>query len=116
MIKRYDVSVMCSDSIDLMKKVLALSEYSPSLREKTRPRLTQLPLQVSLVIYTEKDIESFFEGKHGYNVKNLGYVRQYTKEQLEAMEWEDFKTLCKDCGVGGRDRNTMTNKYLSLTD
>lgn len=40
----------------------------------------------------------------------------YTKESLEALEWKEFKEICKDAGVGGRDRAQMTKKLLELKE
>lgn len=36
-----------------------------------------------------------------------------TKEELDALEWDEFKALLKANGIGGRDRNKMTNQYLA---
>lgn len=37
-----------------------------------------------------------------------------TKEELDALEWDEFKALLKANGIGGRDRNKMTNQYLAV--
>lgn len=40
----------------------------------------------------------------------------HTKESLDALEWKDFKEICKEVGVGGRDRAQMTKKLLELKE
>lgn len=37
---------------------------------------------------------------------------EYTKEMLEALDWEVFKRTVAKAGVGGRARDIMTNQYL----
>lgn len=36
----------------------------------------------------------------------------YTREQLDQMKWEDLKTVCKEVGITGRDRELITTAYL----
>lgn len=38
----------------------------------------------------------------------------WTREQLDSMDWKtEFKEVCKDAGIGGRDREKMTKEYIS---
>ncbi|MNK14303.1 hypothetical protein D3C87_324030 [compost metagenome] len=36
----------------------------------------------------------------------------YKKEELELMKWEDLKTVCREVGITGRDRELITTAYL----
>ena len=40
----------------------------------------------------------------------------HTKETLDALEWKEFKEICKESGIGGRDRAQMTKKLLELKE
>ena len=42
--------------------------------------------------------------------------KPFTKEALDAMQWSDFKAVCKAAGVGGRDRVQMTKQYLANSE
>ena len=37
---------------------------------------------------------------------------EYTAKDLENMEWEAFKDLCRTKDIGGRNRNTMVNASM----
>ncbi len=49
------------------------------------------------------------------NTATIRYVLiegAYTREQLDAMKWDDLKNVCKAVGITGRDRELITNSYL----
>jgi hypothetical protein len=39
----------------------------------------------------------------------------FTREQLEAMDWDEFRAACKKKQVKGRDRTVMLTQYLKTT-
>ena len=39
-------------------------------------------------------------------------VANYTKEQLEVMDWEAFRAVCKVFDIKGRERALMVEQYL----
>ncbi len=39
-------------------------------------------------------------------------VANYTKEQLEEMDWDAFRAVCKVFDIKGRERDVMVEKYL----
>lgn len=43
---------------------------------------------------------------------NAASGKRWTKDELDAMEWEEFKAVCKADGFGGRDRAKMTKTYV----
>lgn len=45
---------------------------------------------------------------------DMGYDKRkiYTKEELEAMEWPEFKGLIDQAGIRGRRRQNLTRDYL----
>ena len=38
----------------------------------------------------------------------------HTKEQLDGMDWEMLKEVCRKQGVSGRDRAVIINRYLKV--
>lgn len=59
-----------------------------------------------------KEVEEDEEGSFSMDIDTS--VR-LTKEQLDALDWTtEFKPLMKAVGIGGRDRNKMTNQYLAV--
>lgn len=46
--------------------------------------------------------------------KSTNQGTPWTKEQLDAMEWEtEFKEVCKSVEITGRSRDKMTKEYLA---
>ena len=39
-------------------------------------------------------------------------VANYTKQQLEDMDWDSFRDVCKVFGIKGRERAVMIDQYL----
>ena len=40
----------------------------------------------------------------------------HNKEQLDEMDWEMLKEVCRKQGVSGRDRSVIINKYLKVVN
>lgn len=40
----------------------------------------------------------------------------YTKQELDAMEWQEFKKLIDDAGIRGRRRQNLTRDYLKYQE
>lgn len=95
------------DSIGLhfMQNVVELANKGATLVEDKVPCL-RMPHAVWMYLQTEE----LMEDKPGFKFQII--EEQYTKEQLDEMEWEDFKRALKKVGIGGRSRDTMTTKYL----
>lgn len=39
---------------------------------------------------------------------------EWTKEALEAMDWDDLRATCKTRGITGRDRDQIIRKFLEV--
>lgn len=56
--------------------------------------------------------EEEFKSKPGYQVQII--FEDYTREELDDMEWEKLKKVVKQrFGITSRDRNVLINKYLA---
>lgn len=105
------INVTAVDPIQFVQRLLELGKQGATLKEKTFPRLKGLPYAVQLEIEVEGSQE--VAKAPGVNPLPVPLAEKvFTKEELEAMEWDDFKKALKAVGIGGRDRDLMTTKYL----
>ena len=109
MAKKYIVLVSgTKDSLgfDFMKNVVALANKGAVLQEGKVPFM-RFPHQAFMYFQTDE----LMENSPGFQFQRIQEI--YTKEQLEAMEWDDFKMVLKrDFGITGRNRQQMTREYL----
>lgn len=89
-----------------MKNVVELANKGATLQEGKVPSL-RFPHSAFMVLNTEELMES----KPGVRYQIV--VEKLTKEQLDELEWPEFKALVKKAtGQTGRDRQLLTNQYL----
>lgn len=107
---KYICYVTGSDAIgySFIKNVVELASKGATLQAGKIPCL-RFPHSAFMVYNTEE----LMEDKPGFRYQIIH--EQYTKEQLDEMEWEDLKKLIKKAtGKTGRDRNLLTNYYLKV--
>ena len=142
MSNKYHIHVTGSDNLGLnfIENIIEIANLGAVLKEGTLPNM-RWPHSASLVLeaenpptpsasvrvfeydsckeifaaFVEKEAPAEFtmetEDKVDHSTNN---GTPWTKEQLDAMEWEDeFKKVMTAAGISGRQRNTMTNNYLS---
>jgi len=91
---------------DFMKNVVSLANKGAVLQEGKVPFM-RFPHQA--FIYFETD--ELMENTPGFQFQRIQEL--YTKEQLDAMEWEDFRMVLKrGFSITGRNRQQMTREYL----
>lgn len=89
-----------------MKNVVELANKGATLQEGKVPSL-RFPHSAFMVLNTEELMES----KPGVRYQIV--VEKLTKEQLDELEWPEFKALVKKAtGQTGRDRGVLTQHYL----
>lgn len=104
----YKVLVTGNDSIgySFIKNVVELANKGAVLEEDKVPGL-RFPHSAWMYLKT-KDL---MENKPGFQFQIM--QENFTREQLDDMEWAEFKTVVKKKhGIGGRDRSVMTAQYL----
>jgi hypothetical protein len=105
--------VTSTNPVDFINRVIEAAQQGAVLKERTCPRLKGMPYAVELTLETDKGIDS----KPGVNAIPVPESEKiYTKEELEALEWSDFKKACKGYNLTGRDRNLLTTRYLQATN
>lgn len=91
---------------DFMKNVVALANKGAVLQEGKVPFM-RFPHQAFMYFETDE----LMENTPGFQFQRIQEL--YTKDQLDAMSWDDFKHVLKrDVNVTGRNRDLMTRQYL----
>ena len=107
------VNLTYGSPVDFVNEVLEMGKEGYTLHENTYPHLKGFPITASLVIETDKTVEQA-PGLQTIPVPLKDSV--FTAEDLEAMEWEDFKDAVQSRGVKGRQRAVMQAKYLKAVE
>ena len=129
----YELHVGAGDALGygLIDNVIYLAGLGAITKPGTFPRM-HFPHRLTMVIETDEALfstpqyrvfdidngmvevlEGVTEAVAAVFSTDLGDTVKMTKEALEALQWEDFKTECKKYSIGGRDRAQMTKKYLA---
>lgn len=104
--------ITSASPVDFIQRVLDAGKQGAVLKDRTCPRIKGVPFMAELVIETDKGIQS----SPGVNALPLPESdKVYTKEDLEAMDWEAFKDAVQSKGIRGRQRDVMQVKYLQVT-
>lgn len=109
------INLTAADPVDFISRLLALGKQGAVLKERTFPRISGRPYAVQLEI----DVEGNSELPHSPGVTAIPVAlseKNYSKEELDAMTWEQFKKAVKAKGIGGRDRDVMSAKYLQIVE
>lgn len=91
---------------DFMRNVVALANKGAVLQEGKVPFM-RFPFQAFMYYETDE----LMENTPGFQFQRIQEL--YTKEQLDAMSWDEFKHVLKrDVNVTGRNRDLMVRQYL----
>ena len=71
-------------------------------------------LQGALWQKADVSVESLYWDMSGVKSVKVVLSAPHTKEQLDEMDWEDLKEVCRKQGVSGRDRAVIINRYLKV--
>lgn len=107
----YKVLVTGSDSIgySFMKNVVELANMGAVIEDNKVPAL-RFPHSCWMYLQTKE----LMENKPGFQFQIMQEI--FTKEQLDDMDWSEFKAVVKKKhGISGRDRTLMTNQYLKAS-
>lgn len=139
----YILHITSSDSLglNLIENIIAMANLGATLKPQTLPSM-RFPHSCSMVLTaatppTPTAVIRVFEAKTNKEIfkafvepeaatfsldaeeveetdKTTNDGKPWTKEQLDAMDWEtEFKQVTKAAGIGGRDRKKMTKEYLA---
>lgn len=131
----YELHVRSADPMGfgMIETIVELANGGATIKEGVLPRLS-FPHSIILVIETEEEptptptvrvfnmsesareilIES--EENQASSFSMSFESAPTTKEELDKMEFKDFRELCKTVGVKGRDRTQMTREYIKAKE
>lgn len=110
-----NIIVTATNPVEFVQRLLELGSKGATLKERTCPRLKGLPYAAELVIeITGSDEIKSSPGVNAIPVPMA--IKVYTKEELEAMDWDMFRSAVQSKGVKGRQREVMTVKYLQAVE
>lgn len=110
-----NINVTATNPVEFVQRLLELGARGATLKERTCPRLKGLPYAAELVL----EITGSDELQTGPGVNAIPVpmaIKVYTKEELEAMDWDTFRSAVQSKGVKGRQREVMTVKYLQAVE
>lgn len=108
----YLVLVTGNDGIGytFIKNVIELANMGAILEEGKVPTM-RFPFSAWMYLKTDELMES----KPGFQFQVM--QENFTREQLDDMEWSEFKAVLKrKFGIGGRNREQMTREYLKAVE
>lgn len=101
--------VSAGDPIKFTETIIDLASKGAKLKPKSYVFVKHYPLHCEMEIYVEADEQL----ESTPNVTAIPVPVSFTKEELEAMEWEQLKDVCKTVGITGRNRDKLVKDYLS---
>lgn len=112
-LNKYHVNVSDTDALGIkfFQTCINLAQKGATLKEDNALKIS-FPRSVWFEIITDEFLESdILQG-----LKVIPVEVQYTKEMLEAMDWETFKNIVQAKGIRGRQREVMQSKYLKACE
>lgn len=113
-----NINIQATSPIEFLQKVQDAIIRGARYKEGTYVSLKTMPLMAEMTVEIGEDPNAEWKdnGPHIWAIPLPQNKLVYTKEQLEALDWEAFKKLVKDTtGETGRDRNLLASKYLKFT-
>lgn len=114
------VKIICIDPIQFAKSFQEVVIRGGRYNETTYVYLSSAPYIAEFTVDIDENDLSAEWTDNGPWIQAVPLNKArfiYTKQQLEEMEWETFKSVLKDPhGIGGRSREQMTREYLKVTE
>lgn len=111
----YKVTVKGNDilGIQWLHNIVKIANMGGVIEERFHIK-TSFPHEVTMLVQTENDLRLETDMKAGIIVYPVMVAK--TREEMEALDWEEFKRECRAWGIAGRHRDTMTNLYMAATE
>jgi len=114
-VNTYKVTVKGNDilGIQWLHNIVKVANMGGVIEERFHIK-TSFPHEVTMLVQTENDLRLETDMKAGIIVYPVMVAK--TREEMEALDWEEFKRECRAWGIAGRHRDTMTNLYMAATE
>lgn len=108
---KYRVVVTGSDPVgySFVENLVEVANLGGTLDKTIHPRMS-FPQQAVFFLSTDE------EKKSKACIKYIPFGVEYTREQLEEMDWDTFRAELKKVGVIGKDRKVMIDRYFSFLE
>lgn len=115
--KEQQIKVIATSPIEFFKIAQEAIIRGARYKEGTFVSLQTLPLMAEMSVEVDQNPESEWKdnGPHIWATPLPIEYFKYSKEQMEALDWETFKTVCGSYEITGRHRVVMTAAYLQAT-
>lgn len=107
----FELWVSIVDPLEFMQVVVELSAKGATILEGSMPRLRGTPLEIKMTVDSSK---TKFLDEDIIGVVEIPKKIFYSRDDLEDMTFDEFRTACKYVDVIGRDRNQMMREYMAL--
>lgn len=104
---KYLCYVTGSDTLgySFMQNVVKLAQKGAVLQDKKVP-VMRFPQSAWMTLTTEE----IMEDSPGFRFQIV--QEKLSKEELEEMEWDNLRAVCKKRGITGRDRQQLIRQYF----
>lgn len=109
------IKVQAVDSITFVKTIQEVVARGARYDDSTYVYVNTMPMMAEFTVDIPEDKVQEQWTDNGPNIYalKLPIVKfKYSKEQLNDLSWEDFKTVCSSVNIGGKSRDLMTRKYI----
>lgn len=111
-IQKFTISAV--DPKELIKLVLEYGKKGAWLPDDEYPQLNHYPKHVKLAIEVLDGVGIVERTQNIIAFDPVFDAKSFTKEELDVMEWDELKKICKEIGISHRDRTQLIRKYLDI--
>lgn len=107
---KYEIFITGGDIMgyDFINKIVKYANMGATISDEEIPRVKNFPQTVRMFIQTEETLKE----EPGVRLAAYREIEHFTKEELDAMEWDTLRAHAKKAGITGRDRQKLVKEYL----
>lgn len=111
-IQKFTISAV--DPKELIRLVLEYGKKGAWLPDDEYPQLNHYPKHVKLAIEVVDGVGIVEKTPNIIAFDPIYDAKSFSKEELDSMEWDALKKICKEVGLSHRDRAQLIRKYLDF--
>lgn len=111
-IQRFTISV--ADPKQLVTEILKWGKAGAWLPDDEYPQLSHYPKNVKLAIEVIDGVGFAETNEYITAFSPIYDAKSFTKDELDNLSWDEFKSTLKLVGITGRDRTLMTRRYIEF--
>lgn len=111
-IQKFTISAV--DPKDFVNLILEYGAKGAWLPDDEYPQLNHYPKHVKLAIEVVDGVGIVERTQQIIAFDPVFDAKSFTKEELDNMEWNELRKICKEVGVSHRDRDQLIRKYIEI--